>query len=156
MLYGLPSMKCSASTVLALSIAIGTGVFSEAATASDGRPPTNVPAIAQYIESQPTLAGPSVTPSSGTASPKVAREIAHSGGKDQAALIKLSDSTPNVSSAAIRRAVSTPGSKAIGPVVGGSGISYTNAILVGAILVMISAFCGAAAVRRKQSSPVGP
>ena len=145
----------------AAGVALGACIWSGTASATD-KPPSNVPAIAQYIESQPTLAGPQAG-TAGTAGTTpvpaaVARAIAKYGGADKAALTNLAASGPPsaLTPAATRRGVSAPRGTALGAVFESAGISYGNAILLGGLLVLISLACGAAAARRRTPPPLNP
>jgi hypothetical protein len=153
---GMPN--CAKTGVaIAVAIASGTGLWSASALADDN-PPANVAAIAQYVEAQPTLAGPRVvTPETAATthvSPATAHAIARLGQADKAALAKnLSGSSPPVAStpAATRHAVATPHAIALGGVVQSSstGLSYRNALAFGGLLVLISLACVAAVARRR-------
>jgi hypothetical protein len=155
--------RAKTGAAIAVAIALGTGVWSGSALASD-KPPGNVAAVSQYVEANPTLAGPQVVTevTSGTAaptrvSPVTAHAIGRLGQADKAALVKnLSASPPPVTATPVttRRRVATPHATALGGIVRSSttGFSHRNALVFGCLVVLISLACAAAAARRRTPS----
>lgn len=141
------------SVVLVVALA-GAAVWVGNATATD-KPPQSVPAIAQYIEANPTLAGPALsTPGSPTpVSPAVTAMIKRRGGADAQELLRVagSGSPAAPTSRAVRQAVEAPRGGAVTAVVQSVGLSYGNAIVLGTILVLVSVACGVAVARRQQA-----
>jgi hypothetical protein len=119
-------------------------------------PVTNVPAIAEYIEPNPTLGGPTEAPPTHGVTPAIAQSIAQKGGADATALTNLAGSVPRAehTAATVRNRIDSPRGSALGVFDHFSGISYGNAILLGLALVLISLACGAAAARRRGQSPI--
>jgi hypothetical protein len=152
-----------------VAFASGAGVWSGTALA-DAKPPPNVGAVAQYVEVNPTLAGPRVVTPGKTATPRVSPATAHAiartnhaiarlGNTDKAALSKnLTTAAPPVAStpATTRRAVAIPNSVAVGGVVQSAGFSYGTVAVLGGLLVLISLVCGVVVVRRRPPPALKP
>jgi hypothetical protein len=142
-------------------IAVGALVSASwtAAAFANGSPPprTNVPAIAQYVESQPTFSGskPSISGLTATGSAPVSKKttaaISAKGGADAQALLGLvkDGQRPARTSSATQRLVARPSPGAIIYTGNGAGISLRDALILGLVLAVTSAICGFAAVRRR-------
>lgn len=146
-------MKVPLITFLAFgALALMAAPLGASANVKPVKPPVDVPAIAEYIEPNPTLAGPVMAGGAPThVSSRIARAITKAGGADATPLLALAGSGGKHvrTSRRTSEAIATPrGTNITGAAASSTGLSYGSAIGLGAILLLISVACGAAAARR--------
>jgi hypothetical protein len=149
--------RAKTGAAIAVAVALGTGLWSGSALASD-KPPGGVAAVSQYVEANPTLAGPRVVTPGTTpttrVSPVTAHALARLGKPDAAALLKnLSPSSHPVTATPLttRLVVAAPHATALGGIVqsASTGFSHRNALVFGGVLMLISLACVAAVARKR-------